>query len=78
MWPDGKIPYTYHWSIERISSRRALVERAIQGIQQDSCLEFKDISAVMRDHMKGQSQQKQIPSFFHLEDPPAQYPSYLL
>ena len=78
MWPDGKIPYTYHWSIERVPSRRALVERAIQSLEQDSCLEFQDITDVLNNHLKGHKDHKKIPSYFHLEEPPAQYPSYIL
>ena len=78
MWPDGKIPYTYHWSIDRVPSRRALVETAMRGLEQESCLEFQDITDVMKDHMKDHNNNKKMPSYFYLEDPPAKYPSYLL
>ena len=76
MWPR-KIPYTYHWSIDRLPLRRALVERARQSLEQDSCLEFQDITDVVNDHIKGTENQKKMPSYFLQDEPPAQYPSYL-
>ena len=51
MWPGGKIPYTYHWSIEGVG-RTHLVEKAIQRIEEVSCLKFEDISPFMKNHLK--------------------------
>ena len=44
MWPVNKIPYTYHINIAEVPKRRASVEEAIRKIEEDSCLEFEDIS----------------------------------
>ena len=51
MWPGGKIPYTYHWSIEG-RGRKHLVEKAIENITEVSCLQFQDISPFMKNYMK--------------------------
>ena len=74
MWPGGKIPYTYHWSIEGVN-RSHLVEKAIQRIKEVSCLEFEDITAFMKDY-----------NFFHYDrhyftkfkKEPKEFPDFLL
>ena len=77
MWPNRKIPYTYHNSIAKVPERRASVEEAIRNLEKDSCLEFEDISDFMEDYMRDHPY-KDLHNYFHLEDPPPQYPDYVL
>ena len=80
MWPNRKIPYTYHISVGEIPSRRASVEEAIRNIKKDSCLEFEDISDFMEEYMKNHTRYptKYQHNYFHLMPPPPDYPDYLL
>ena len=77
MWPGGKIPYTIHWSIEGVG-RSHLVEKAIQRIEEASCLQFEDISPVMDNHMKNFTKEKNLRDYFERRNPPAEYPDFLL
>ena len=77
MWPNRKIPYTYHINIAKVPQRRASVEEAIRKIEEESCLEFEDISNFMNDYMKNYTD-KNLPNYFHLRAPPPEYPDYLL
>ena len=77
MWPNRKIPYTYHINIAEVPQRRASVEEAIRKIEEESCLEFEDISNFMNDYMKNYTD-KNLPNYFHLRAPPPEYPDYLL
>ena len=77
MWPKTKIPYTYHIYIAEVPQRRASVEEAIRKIEEESCLEFEDISNFMNDYMKNYTD-KNLPNYFHLRAPPPEYPDYLL
>ena len=77
MWPNRKIPYTYHINIAEVPQRRASVEKAIRNIEEASCLEFEDISDFMEDYMKNYTN-KNLPNYFHLRPPPPEYPDYLL
>ena len=76
MWPVGKIPYTYHWSIEGVG-RQHLVGKAIQKIEEVSCLEFEDISPFMKNYMKNFTREKNLRDYFDLRNPPPQFPDFL-
>ena len=78
MWPNRKIPYTYHISIAEVPERRASVEEAIRNLEKDSCLEFEDISVFMEEYMRDHDDKKYLHNYFHLMDPPPQYPDYIL
>ena len=77
MWPGGKIPYTYHWSIEGVG-RTHLVEKAIQRIEEVSCLEFTDISDSMKNYMRNFEKEKNLRNYFERRNPPPEHPNYLL
>ena len=77
MWPNGKIPYTYHWSIEG-KGRKHLVEKAIKKIEDVSCLQFQDISPFMKNYMKNYTIVKNLRNYFELRLPPSQHPDFLL
>ena len=77
MWPNGKIPYTYHNSIAKVPERRASVEEAIRNLEKDSCLQFEDISVTMDDYMKKHTD-KYAHNYFHRKDPPPDYPDFIL
>ena len=77
MWPNRKIPYTYHINIAEVPERRASVQEAIRNIEKDSCLEFEDISDFMDDYMRNHTDKKYLHSYFHLMEPPAEYPDYI-
>ena len=78
MWPNRKIPYTYHVSVGGIPQRRASVEEAIRNIEEDSCLEFEDITDFMKKYLKNHAGMKSRHDYFHLEDAPPEYPDYIL
>ena len=75
MWPGGKIPYTIHWSIEGVG-RSHLVEKAIQRIEEASCLQFQDISPLMNYHL--QNYDRNDRNLFEKRNPLAEYPDFLL
>ena len=77
MWPNGKIPYTYHWSIEGVG-RNHLVEKAIQRIEEVSCLEFQDISTFMKNYMKNFTRERNLRDYFERRNPPPEHPDFLL
>ena len=77
MWPGRKIPYTFHWSIEG-PGRIHLVEKAIQNIEDVSCLEFEDISPFMKDYMRNFTREKNLRDYFERRNPPPEYPDFLL
>ena len=77
MWPGGKIPYTYHWSIEGVN-RSHLVEKAIQRIEEASCLQFLDISSFMARYMTNYTRDRNLRDYFEKRNPPADYPDFLL
>ena len=77
MWPGGKIPYTYHWSLEGVG-RTHLVEKAIQRIEEVSCLEFTDISPFMKIYMKNYTRERNLRDYFERRNPPPEPPHYLL
>ena len=77
MWPGGKIPFTYHWSIEGVG-RTHLVEKAIQRIEEVSCLEFTDISPFMKNYLRNFEKEKNLRNYFERRNPPPEYPNYLL
>ena len=78
MWPNRKIPYTYHISVGEIPQRRANVEKAIRNIEKDSCLEFEDISDFMEKYMKNFTKEKNLRNYFDRRIPPGEYPDFLL
>ena len=78
MWPSGKIPYTYHWSIEEVN-RSHLVEKAIQKIEEVSCLEFEDITAFMKTHLEDYQLFHYDRNYFiKFKKEPDQFPDFLL
>ena len=77
MWPGGKIPYTYHWSIEEVPERLASVEEAIRKLGEVSCLEFEDISVFMEKYMRAHADKKYLHNYFQHLPPPAEYPDYI-
>ena len=74
---EGKIPYTFHLSIGRLVYRRELVESAMRDIEQDSCLQFVNITDFMMDYMVNHTAKRNSNDFFKLRDPPPLYPDYL-
>ena len=64
MWPNRKIPYTYHIKIAEVPQRWASVEKAIRNIEEDSCLEFEDISEFMDDYMQNHTAMEYLPNYF--------------
>ena len=76
MWPDGKIPYTYHWSIEGRGLKH-LVEKAIQNLEEVSCLEFQDISSFMEKYMKKFEREINLRDYFERRILPREYPDFL-
>ena len=77
MWPGGKIPYTIHWSIEGVG-RSHLVEKAIQRIEEASCLQFVDISSFMASYMTNYMRDRNLRDYFEKRNPPPEYPDFLL
>ena len=67
-----------HISIEEYPQRKALVERAIQELEDVSCVKFVDISDFMDDYMKSHTDMKYLHNYFQLMPPPAEYPDYIL
>ena len=61
MWPDGRIPYTFHSSIEGVPERKDRVETALREMGEVSCVEFVDISGYVTDY----------------RTPPPDYPDFL-
>ena len=78
MWKDRKIPYTYHIEVAERDEWKNMIKAAIQNIEQESCLEFLDISDFMENYMKDESDKKYFPDYFAYKPPPAEYPDYLL
>ena len=77
MWPGGKIPYTYHWSIEGRRGLKHLVEKAIKNLKEVSCLVFQDISKLMKKHMKNHTGVKNLRDYFERRILPRDYPDFL-
>ena len=77
MWPNRKIPYTYHKSVGGIPQRRASVEEAIRNIEEASCLEFEDITDFMEEYMKKHAGKEDLHNYFDLMQPPPKYPDYI-
>ena len=78
-WPNGKIPYTFHWTIDEVPTRRALVHTAIQRIEEASCLEFEDITDFMKKYLKGYEKFRNVPKYFtKFKTEPTEYPHYIL
>ena len=77
MWPGGKIPYTIHWSIAGVG-RSHLVEKAIQRIEEASCLQFQNISSFMARYMTNYRRDRNLRDYFEKRNPPAEYPDFLL
>ena len=76
MWSDGKIPYTYHWSIEGRGLKH-LVEKAIQNLEEVSCLEFQDISSFMEKYMEKFEKEINLRDYFERRILPREYPDFL-
>ena len=78
MWPGGKIPYTYHWSIEEVPKWKDLVDRAIERIKEVSCLDFEDITAFMKIYLKDYQLFRYNNNFFtNFKKEPKEYPDFL-
>ena len=77
MWPGGKIPYTIHWSIEGVG-RSHLVERAIQKIEEASCLQFQNISTFIAKYMTNYTRDRNLRDYYERRNPPAEYPDFVL
>ena len=79
MWRDGKIPYTYHWTIEEVPTFKAPVETAIQKIEEASCLVFEDITDFMKEYLKDYEKSRNDREYFtKFKSEPAEYPHYIL
>merc|ERR1719471_1365862 len=79
-WPDGKIPFTFHEPIREVPWRVQFIKEAIQSIQEDSCLEFQDITGFMDSYMDPVGMNKRNPyskDYFSSKEPPTEYPDYL-
>ena len=78
MWPGGKIPYTYHWSIEEVPTWKDLVDRAIQRTEEVSCLKFENITAFMNNHLKDYQLFHYDGNYFtKFKKEPKEYPDFL-
>merc|ERR550539_638719 len=49
----------------------------MRNIQKDSCVEFMDISAFMKNYMKNFTREKNLRDYFDLRDPPPEFPDFL-
>ena len=67
----------YHIKIAEVPQRWASVEKAIRNIEEDSCLEFEDISDFMDDYMSNHTD-KYLHNYFHRMPPPPEYPDFIL
>ena len=50
----------------------------MRNIEKDSCVEFVDISAFMKNYMKNFTREKNLRDYFDLRDPPPEFPDFLL
>ena len=61
----------------QLKCRVQFIREAIQSIEEDSCLEFEDITGFMDNYMKGFEMLRGLPKYFKLKSPPTKYPDYL-
>ena len=54
-----------------------LIREAIQSIEEDSCLEFEDITGFMDNYMKEYEKLRRSEDYFSFKPPPTEYPDYL-
>ena len=59
-----------------MSFRKEMIEKAIEDIEADSCIDFEDVSGLMKEHLKGYD--KMRPDYFKQRVPPSEYPDFLL
>ena len=79
MWPNRKIPYTFHWTIEEVPTRKALVQQAIRNIEEESCLVFEDITDYMKKYLQDYEKFRNVRDFFtKYKNEPTKYPDYIL
>ena len=50
LWKEGKIPFTYRGVLAAkwMDVRRAIIERAMRDIQENSCVVFEDITELLK------------------------------
>ena len=53
------------------------IREALQDLEEDTCLQFEDITTFMDDYMKGFEKKKRKANYFDQRSPPADYPDYL-
>ena len=60
-----------------MSHKRKYIDEAISQIEDDSCLQFENITVMLMNHMKEHDDSKFHPDFFSYKDPPEKYPDYI-
>ena len=53
------------------------MEKAIRKLEENSCLEFEDITVFMEKYMRAHADKKYLHNYFHYMLPPAEYPDYI-
>ena len=61
----------------QLKCREQFIREAIQSIEEDSCLEFEDITGFMDNYMKGFEKLRRSSIYFSLKPLPVDYPDYL-
>ena len=53
LWKDGKVPFTYRGNLAArwMGVRRAIIERAMRDIQENSCVVFEDITELLKQNI---------------------------
>ena len=61
----------------QLKFREQFIREAIHSIEEDSCLEFEDITDFMDNYMKRYEKLRRSPNYFSLKPLPVDYPDYL-
>ena len=78
MWSDNKIPFTYHYSIEEVPRWKNMVDRAIRRIEEESCLEFVNITTLMKNHLRDYEFHRYDKNYFtKFKKEPRDHPDFL-
>ena len=78
LWPDNKIPFTYHYSIEEVPRWKNMVDRAIRRIEEESCLEFVNITTLMKNHLRDYEFHRYDKNYFtKFKKEPRDHPDFL-
>ena len=78
LWPGNKIPFTYHYSIEEVPRWKNMVDRAIKRTEEESCLEFVNITTFMKNHLRDYQRDQYDKNFFtRFKKEPREHPDFL-